>query len=232
VDCGDNCLSDRFIYFFYLPKLAEPTADGKPAPKSEQTGVVVWGAGSAVGTYAIQLLKLAGHHIVAVAGSSGQHAKDIGADVVINYKTEDVGAAIKKAAQSGGFEITHAYDAISEPPTTETLATALGEMKGGKITTVLPTKQQEDPSTLPSGVTVVRTMVGTAFDKDADFSERLIRQIAKWVDEGKFKASKTQVIPGGLDGVPEGLKLLEQGKVNATKLVCELEKVCVFRYPS
>jgi NADPH:quinone reductase-like Zn-dependent oxidoreductase len=181
----------------------------------------VWGAGSTVGTYAIQLLKVAGHHVVAIAGSSGQHAKDIGADVVINYKTDDVATEIKKAAQS--YEISHAYDAISESPTTKMLADTLGQLKGGIITTVLPTKEEEDASLVPSNVKVIRTMVGSAHEKDADFSERWIRQIARWVDEGKFKASKTQVIPGGLAGVPQGLQLLEQGKVNATKLVYHVE---------
>jgi NADPH:quinone reductase-like Zn-dependent oxidoreductase len=182
-------------------------------------GIVVWGAGSAVGGYAVQLAKKAGLYVVAIAGSSTQHAKDLGADEVISYKTDDVASAIEKAAQK--VSIAHAYDAISEPPTTETLVKALGKLKGGIITTVLPTEYDSEDSS--SNVKVVRTMVGQSHEEQAEFAQRWIRQIARWVDEGSFEAGNVKVIPGGLDGVKEGLRLLEEGKVNATKLVCECE---------
>jgi NADPH:quinone reductase-like Zn-dependent oxidoreductase len=205
------------VGLFVKLKLPEPTADGKPVPGADKTGLLVWGAGSAVGGYVIQLAKLAGLHVVAVAGSSTQHAKDLGADVVVNYRSDDVVSAVKEAASK--VPIKHAYDAISEPPTTETIATILSQLDGGTITTLLPTDYLNGK--LPSNVTVDRTSVGSAHAEDAALAEKWIRQIAAWVDDGTFKASPVQVVQGGLGGVPQGLKLLEEGKVNAAKLVCE-----------
>jgi NADPH:quinone reductase-like Zn-dependent oxidoreductase len=60
-------------------------------------------AGSAVGRYAVQLAIKAGLYVVAVAGFSIQHAKDLGADVVVNYRTEDVAATVENVAHMPTF---------------------------------------------------------------------------------------------------------------------------------
>jgi hypothetical protein len=44
------------------------------------------------------------------------------------------------------------------------------------------------------------------------------------LDQGKFKANDVKVLPGGLDGVAEGMDLLEQGKVNGVKLVYRISE--------
>ncbi|UZJ50704.1 hypothetical protein CBS101457_000024 [Exobasidium rhododendri] len=205
------------VGLFVQLKLPETNTDGTPLSGAAKIGILIWGAGSAVGGYAIQLAKAAGFHVVAVAGSSSEHARALGADDVISYKTDDVAAKVKELASK--VSIRHAYDAISDPPTTATIASIFGQLKGGRITTVLPTDYLND--NLPPNVEIHRTMVGTAFDVDSALCSKWMRVIAKWVDEGKFQASPVRVIEGGLDGVPQGLKLLEEGKVNATKLVCE-----------
>jgi NADPH:quinone reductase len=56
--------------------------------------LLICGAGGGVGTYLVQLAKLAGATVIAVA-SANKHAflRDLGAEEVIDYTTEDVGAA-------------------------------------------------------------------------------------------------------------------------------------------
>ncbi len=39
------------------------------------------------------------------------------------------------------------------------------------------------------------------------------------MEEGKLKPNTVQILEGGLDGVPAGLKLLEENKVSNRKLV-------------
>lgn len=53
--------------------------------------VLVHAAGSGVGTAAIQLVKSAGGRAIAVAGSDVKlaKAKELGADLVVDYKTKD-----------------------------------------------------------------------------------------------------------------------------------------------
>lgn len=48
--------------------------------------IVVYGASSSVGAYVVQLAKLAGYFVVAIAGSSADYAKSLGANVVIDYR--------------------------------------------------------------------------------------------------------------------------------------------------
>jgi NADPH:quinone reductase-like Zn-dependent oxidoreductase len=64
--------------------------------------VVVFGASSGVGTAAIQIAKAAGARVLAVAGSDEKlkKAEQLGADVLINYNTQDVAKEVK--AKTGG----------------------------------------------------------------------------------------------------------------------------------
>src|SRR5262245_11641517 len=72
--------------------------------------VVVFGASSGVGTAAIQIGKAAGARILAVAGSDDKLAKaeQLGADVLINYNTQDIAKEVK--AKTGG----HGADIVVE----------------------------------------------------------------------------------------------------------------------
>src|SRR5438128_7063671 len=64
--------------------------------------VVVFGASSGVGTAAIQIAKQAGARVFAVAGSEEKlrRAESLGADVLLNYNTQEVGNE-GRAAQGG-----------------------------------------------------------------------------------------------------------------------------------
>ncbi|HLW66908.1 MAG TPA: zinc-binding dehydrogenase [Gemmataceae bacterium] len=69
--------------------------------------VVVWGASSGVGVAAIQIAKLAGARVLAVAGSDEKlrKAKDLGADITLNYNTQDVAKEVKAATGGQGADI-------------------------------------------------------------------------------------------------------------------------------
>ncbi|MFL6247784.1 MAG: NADP-dependent oxidoreductase [Thermoanaerobaculia bacterium] len=72
-------------------------------PKSGET-VVVSAAAGAVGSIAGQIAKIHGCHVIGIAGSDEKCAfvKDaLGFDACINYKTEDVGAALDAACPQG-----------------------------------------------------------------------------------------------------------------------------------
>jgi NADPH:quinone reductase-like Zn-dependent oxidoreductase len=64
--------------------------------------VVVFGASSGVGTAAIQIARLAGAHVFAVAGSQEKllKAEELGAEFLINYNTQDIAKEVK--ARTGG----------------------------------------------------------------------------------------------------------------------------------
>jgi NADPH:quinone reductase-like Zn-dependent oxidoreductase len=64
--------------------------------------VVIFGASSGVGTAAIQIAKVAGARVLAVAGSDDKlkKAAQLGADALINYNAQDIAKEVK--AQTGG----------------------------------------------------------------------------------------------------------------------------------
>src|SRR5262249_12789231 len=64
--------------------------------------VVVFGASSGVGTAAIQIAKAAEARVLAVAGSDEKlkKAEQLGADILINYNTQDIAKEVK--AKTGG----------------------------------------------------------------------------------------------------------------------------------
>jgi NADPH2:quinone reductase len=88
--------------------------------------VLVHGGTSGIGTTAIMLAKAFGANVVTTAGSAEkcQAAKKLGADVTVNYKTEDFVAVTKEATGGkganlivdivGGDYIDRNYDAAAE----------------------------------------------------------------------------------------------------------------------
>jgi NADPH:quinone reductase-like Zn-dependent oxidoreductase len=69
--------------------------------------VVVFGASSGVGTAAIQIAKAGAAHVFAVAGSEEKlrKAEELGADVLLNYNTQDVAKEVRSRTGGRGANI-------------------------------------------------------------------------------------------------------------------------------
>ena len=69
--------------------------------------VLVLGAGSGVGTAAIQIAKAFGANVIATAGSDGKLRKavELGADYVVNHSTQDVVQETKKYTAGRGADV-------------------------------------------------------------------------------------------------------------------------------
>ncbi|MFZ0634302.1 MAG: zinc-binding dehydrogenase [Candidatus Acidiferrales bacterium] len=69
--------------------------------------VLVLGAGSGVGTTAIQLAKLIGARVIATAGSETKlaHAKKLGADEVIDHSVQNIADEVKRFTNRRGVEV-------------------------------------------------------------------------------------------------------------------------------
>ncbi len=69
--------------------------------------VLVWGAGSGVGSAAIQIAKLHGARVIATAGSDAKLAKamELGADETVNHNSEDVVERVKSFTGKRGVDI-------------------------------------------------------------------------------------------------------------------------------
>ena len=207
-------------------------------PTTTPTPLIVYGAASAVGSFAIQLAQQSSlHPIIAVAGASTAHVESLlnpsKGDVVLDYRIgeEKLIEALKSEIKKTGAECTHAVDAISDQSTTSLLASALGK---GKIATVIP---GADLSKLPEGVKAEVTYVGTVHGAtlpfaphprqaktgtkvgDKEFAKAICGLVELGLEDGWFKGHPFEVRPGGLAGVGDALADLKAGKARAVKYV-------------
>ncbi len=81
----------------------------------EGGSVLVHGGGSGIGTTAIDLVRRAGGHIIATAGSEDKcrRCRELGADAVANYKSEDWVAIAREATGGRGVDVV--LDSIGGP---------------------------------------------------------------------------------------------------------------------
>ena len=76
--------------------------------------VLVWGAGSGVGSAAIQVSKLLGAKVIATAGSEEklEKAKKLGADFALNHRTQDVPGEVKRV--TNGRKANVVFDHVGQ----------------------------------------------------------------------------------------------------------------------
>ncbi|KAM0563078.1 hypothetical protein ACHAPJ_001924 [Fusarium lateritium] len=191
-----------------------------PFPDSQRIPLVIWGASSAVGSYAIQLAKRSNiHPLVCVAGRAQDHVEKLidrsKGDTVIDYRKgrETVVQEIK--ATLNGAKLEYAFDAVSEMGSYQTICDAL-DHQTGKITLIVPAQSYSDiPKTIQKSVTTVASI----HEDLKDFGYVFTRYFSKGLEEGWLKAQPQEVIPGGLEGVEKGLKDLKNGTASAVKYI-------------
>lgn len=216
-----------------IPKdLSAPPALNKDSPK-----LLVWAASTSVGQFAVQFGRLAGYHVIATASPANHDlAKSLGAQDVFDYRDDSTPSKIAEKYP----DLALAVDCFSEKGSSVATAKSLSK-KGGKVVNILPTEKaakeaRPDVEFIP---TLVYTFLGREFKFPGfgkfpqDLLDRDHAFIAPWVaGEGSIvnnlmakrliKGNKIKRQSGGLDKIPEGMKLLEEGKVSAEKLAYDV----------
>lgn len=94
--------------------------------------IFIWGASSGVGSMGIQIAKAIGAKVIAAAGTSEkcEKALQLGADVVLNYKKDNILNSIKELTNGSGADVVFEHVGAS---TWDLSIKSLG--KGGRIVT-------------------------------------------------------------------------------------------------
>jgi NADPH:quinone reductase-like Zn-dependent oxidoreductase len=90
---------------------APASAGGRPSPPGRQKTVLVTAAAGGTGQIAVQLAKLAGHHVIATCGG-GKKARmlaGLGVDRVVNYKKERLKEVLRSEYRRG---VDLAYESV------------------------------------------------------------------------------------------------------------------------
>ena len=188
--------------------------------------LLIYGAATAVGAYALKLAKKAGiGPLICVAGKGipfveGLIEKGKG-DVIVDYRRgeEALVTGIKHATSApGAKKLKYAFDTVSENGSVENIFRVLGS-DGGKVVCVLPAVS--DQRTVPKGVQWSWMTVASVHDKekDWDFGSVWFRLFGLGLKEGWFTTHPYEVVPGGLDGLEKALANLKGGKASAVKYV-------------
>ena len=197
--------------YFGLLEIGRPT---------EGDCVVVSGAAGATGSVVGQIAKLHGCKVVGIAGSDDKCrwlTEELGFDVAINYRTENVGRALKEACPTG---IDIFFDNVGG----EVLEAALANLALRGRVVMCGAISQYDDATPPPGPRNLSVLISQRGRMEGfiilDFLPRAgeaIAQLATWVMGGQLKY-KVDVL-GGLDRAPEALRKLFDGSNEGKMLV-------------
>ena len=197
--------------YFGLLEIGRPT---------EGDCVVVSGAAGATGSVVGQIAKLHGCKVVGIAGSDDKCrwlTEELGFDVAINYRTENVGRALKEACPTG---IDIFFDNVGG----EVLEAALANLALRGRVVMCGAISQYDDATPPPGPRNLSVLISQRGRMEGfiilDFLPRAgeaIAQLATWVMGGQLKY-KVDVLDG-LDRAPEALRKLFDGTNEGKMLV-------------
>jgi NADPH2:quinone reductase len=155
--------------------------------------VLVQGAGGGVGSAAVQIAKALGARVIATVGnqSAATAVHDLGADEVIDRKTQDVAAEVKQLTDGKGVDL------VLELVVSENLATDIALVrKGGRI---VCTGQGPRPDVgLPIGaaLAVDATLLFMSVNNAGRAGvAQMMREIAKLSAEGRVKAVVGATLP-------------------------------------
>jgi NADPH2:quinone reductase len=155
----------------------------------------------------VQIGKILGGRVITTGGSDQKIAlcRKLGADLALNYKTEDVDSAIRSFAPNG---VNVWWETLREPDFER--AIPLLSMRGRMVVMA----GREARPVFPVGPFYVKdcSLHGFAvFNSSAEQQGRAAGDINRWVSEGRLKAQIDRVLP--LSQAAEAHRLQEESTV-------------------
>ena len=182
--------------------------------------VLIHAGAGGVGTIAIQLAKALGAHVATTASAAkADLVKDLGADVVIDYRTQD-------------FRTPHGYDVVLDTLGGENLAKSLRVLKpGGMVISIAGPPDAAFARELGANP-VLRLAIAALSVKIRRRAKRhgvtysflfmkasgdQLRELTPLIDAGKIRPVVDRVFP--FDETREAMEYVEKGRAKAGKVV-------------
>lgn len=178
--------------------------DGGVAGKS----VLVTGGAGAVGHYAVQMARLLGaRQVIATVSSSqkGALAERAGADLVIDYRGDDVGARVREATDGEGV------DRVIDVDFATNVAESIGVVKPeGDIVVYGSSKPEIAVPFFPAIVKNVRVRFFIVYNLAPVDRVAAIAQLTRWLEQGSLQHNIAARLP--LAAIAEAHELVESGR--------------------
>lgn len=190
---------------------------GNPQPGET---VVVSGAAGAVGSIVGQIAKIKGCRVVGIAGSDEKNeylVKELGFDVAINYKTQNVYEALKEACPNG---IDVYFDNVGGSISDAVMPLLNFQARiplCGQISLYNLEKADVGPRILPYILKTSSLLKGFIVSDYAPRFREGVTQLGQWIAEGKLKYSEN--IIEGLENTPRAFLGLFHGENMGKQLV-------------
>ncbi|WP_242371027.1 zinc-binding dehydrogenase [Anaeromyxobacter sp. SG26] len=141
--------------------------------------VLVHAAGSGVGVAAVQIAKLHGARVIATAGSDEKlrRAKELGADEVVNYETQDFVQEVRRLTDRRGVEVV--FEHVGKKTWEKSILSA---GIGGRIVTVGATTGYDPLTDLRHVFFRQLSILGSTMGTAAE-----LVQVLRFVGEGKLR---------------------------------------------
>ncbi|WYZ42818.1 hypothetical protein EsH8_VI_000517 [Colletotrichum jinshuiense] len=205
-------------------------------PKERDEAVLVWGAASSVGVYAVQVLRHWGYRNVLAVASEKHHAhlKEIGAREAFSYR--DAGVVDKILAHVGEAGVPFVLDCIGSVEGTLRPLTKIAR-KGTKVAIMLPViiRDATDETEPEYEMDVNNALVGEWAEgvelrgvrthfylKNEFFKEKLQREIVPaLLEQGIIKPNKQKIVEGAtmLERAQKAIELLRKRDPSGERLV-------------
>ncbi|RDW59138.1 hypothetical protein BP5796_12062 [Coleophoma crateriformis] len=202
-----------------IPYPAKTTQQPKPS------GLLVWGAASAVGTAAVQLASNFGYKVYATASAKHhEYLKSLGAFKTFDYHDSDVVQQIVASAKSSSIQIDLGFDTVGAgdaPKLAAEVLLAARSTDKAKLALVLPWPGKEPQ---PEGIEIFQTNATRTSNDKSELGSWLFNDYLKVALENKtiVPSPKIEIVEGGLNAAQKVLDLLKAG-VSGKKLVVKVE---------
>ncbi|KAF4964760.1 hypothetical protein FSARC_7359 [Fusarium sarcochroum] len=193
--------------------------------------ILIYGASTSVGQYAVQLGKLSGLRVIAISSAKNHNLlKRLGADATLDYHDDDWVDRVKELTQD---KLRYALDVIAEADSSETVACALIRRNGAHLVALAPVDKEAlraINSYIKAESIIAFTVFGkplayTVFDNAGDATpedkrawEEYLLWLPKMLEQGDLKPNHVKEV-GTLDDVLEGFRLSKEGRLSAEKAV-------------
>ena len=158
--------------------------------------VLVLGAAGGVGTAAIQIAKAVGARVIAAASSEEKCAlcKTLGADVTINYTTENLREALKAATDGKGPDVI--YDPVGgelAEPAFRSIAWRGRYLVVGFAAGPIPALPLNLP--LLKSASIIGVFWGEFSRREPQANAAMLQELVAWYAQGKIKPVIDQALP-------------------------------------